>query len=144
MLFPLSLCESSTTSIFNLTGKTQVFLKILTLPFFWRKHSIPSIGGSKKAFKICFRDVPKPFQKALRIQLRVGSASVTGLERFWTPKSPLKQGLEVSPRPSETASLHLDLLGGLQNRFWRLLGPLRPGFRTIFGYHFRSKIQSEA
>ena len=88
MLFPVSPRESSTTSIFNLTVKTQVFLKILTLPFFWRKHIIPSTGDFKKAFKIRFGDVPKPLQKALRIQLRLGSASVTGLERFWTPKLP--------------------------------------------------------
>ena len=143
-MFPLSLCESQATPIFNLTVKTQVFLKILTLPFFWRKHIIPSIGDLKKAFKLRLKGIPKTSQMALPIQLRVGSASVTGLERFWAPKSPLKQGLEVSPRPSETGSLQLGLLGGLQNQFWRALGPLKAGFRTIFGYHFRSKIQSEA
>ena len=80
MLFPLCLCESSATPIFNLTAKTQVFLKILTLPFSWRKHIMPSIGDFKRACKIRLGDVPKPFQKTLRIQLRLGSASMTGLD----------------------------------------------------------------
>ena len=37
----------------------------------------------KNHFKIGVQDVPKPFQNALRYQLRVGSASMTALERFW-------------------------------------------------------------
>ena len=86
LLFPLTFREPSTTPIFNLTAKTHVFLKIPTLPFSSRKHIIPSVGDFKKACKIRVRDAPKPFQEALRIQLRLGSASSTGLERFWTPK----------------------------------------------------------
>ena len=40
----------------------------------------------KKHVKIGVQDVPKPFQNALRYQLRVGSASITALERFWAPE----------------------------------------------------------
>ena len=86
MPFPLSLLESSTTLIFNRTVKTLVHLESFTLPFFPRLHIMPSLGDFKQGFKIRLRDAPKPFQKALRNQLRLASASVTGLERFWTPK----------------------------------------------------------
>ena len=40
----------------------------------------------KKHSKIGVQDGPKPFQNVLRYQVRVGSASGTGLEGFWTPK----------------------------------------------------------
>ena len=77
----------------NLTVKTQVFLKIIALSCFSLLHIILSHGDFKKAFKISPSEAPKPFQKALRIQLRLGSTSVTGLERFWTPKWAPQVGL---------------------------------------------------
>ena len=46
----------------------------------------------KKQLKIGVQDVPKPFQNALRYQLRLGSASITALERFLAPKYPPKGG----------------------------------------------------
>jgi len=42
--------------------------------------------GLQKHFKIGVQDVPKPCQNALRYQLHVGSASITALEGFWSPK----------------------------------------------------------
>ena len=46
----------------------------------------------QKPLKIGVQDVPKPVQNALRYRLRVGSASITALERFWTPKYPPRRG----------------------------------------------------
>ena len=40
----------------------------------------------KNQLKIGVQNVPKPCQNVLRYQLRVGSASITALERFWAPK----------------------------------------------------------
>ena len=77
----------------NLTVKTQVFLKILALSCFSFLHIILSHGDCKKTFKTTPSEGPKPFQKALRIHLRLGTTSVTGLERFWTPKWAPQVGL---------------------------------------------------
>ena len=40
----------------------------------------------EKGLKIGVQDVPRRFQTTLPSHLRLGSASVTGLEGFWSPK----------------------------------------------------------
>ena len=46
----------------------------------------------QKPFKIGLLDVPKPVQKALRIEFRFGSASMTDLQGSWTLKWPPPAG----------------------------------------------------
>ena len=59
---------------------------------------------------------------------------------FGLPNGLFNRGLDASPRLTEAASLHFDLLGSLWTRSWTLLELLGPGFWTILGYHFLSKI----
>ena len=77
----------------NLPVKTQVFLKIFTSSLLSLLLIILAHEGLKKQLKIGVQDVPKPFQNALRSQVRVSSVSGTGLEGFWTPKWLPKRGL---------------------------------------------------
>ena len=76
----------------NLTVKTLVFLKIFTSSLLSLLLIILAHEDLKKHSKIGVQDGPKPFQNALRYQVRVGSASGTGLEGFWIPKWPPKTG----------------------------------------------------
>ena len=76
----------------NLIVKTLVFLNVFISSLLFRFLSILVRGDFKKGFTIDFYK-PKPFQNAVRSYLRLGNASGTGLERFWTPKWSPKRSL---------------------------------------------------
>ena len=69
----------------------------------------------KKVLKIGLQDVPRRFQTTLPSHLPFGSVPMTGLERFWTPKSLLKEVHCVSPRSPKVSSFKRGLLESRQN-----------------------------
>ena len=91
MVLASFLLALSTLRKCNLTENTNVlkdcgFVTVIVFAY----HLSPR--GLKKHSKIGVQDGSKPFQNALRYQVRVGRASGTGLAGFWTPKWPPKTG----------------------------------------------------
>ena len=76
----------------NLTVKTQLILKIFTSSFLSHLFAILAHEGLEHHFKLGVQDIPKPFQNTLRSYIRLGNASGTASERFWTPKWLPKRG----------------------------------------------------
>ena len=74
-----------------LAVKIHMFLKILTFSLLSLGLIILSRGVSKEGFKIGVQDVARRFQSTLPSHFRLGSTSVTDLERFWTPKGRPKE-----------------------------------------------------
>ena len=128
MLLSRFLNAFTSTSICNPIVKTHMFLQLFSFRFFFFLFVALSCPASKKASKTV-SETPQNLSKRLfefSCVLEVLPWQVWA--NFGPPNGLLKPGLEASPRPSETFSFHLGLIGGLQNRFWRLLGPLGPGF----------------
>ena len=109
-----------------------MFLKILTFSLLSFGLIILSRGVLKEGFKIGVQDVARRFQTSLPSHFRLGSASVTGVERFWTPKGRPKEVHCASPGLPKMYSFKLGLPGSLQNR-WSPFGRLGDGFWILFG-----------